>query len=207
MQRGAVDAPQSKGFEIALGCPATALILGLVEEHQKGDPAARSQDGVTGWSCSPWAWKVGWEVWISSVMGWTCFLVRLNGIKQAVVSYVLIGNVNVLHSSCAPHGNAAELSCHRAVPACCRSPGKREVASEVFVGVAGRADELTMAVLGVWRGKGRVTQKCQCPGVVTQTRLWKGMWWELNNALSWWLVQGTQRDLTLPAWGSRVWLQ
>lgn len=45
MQRGAVDAPQSKGFEIAPGCPATALILGLVEKQQKGEPAALSWDG------------------------------------------------------------------------------------------------------------------------------------------------------------------
>lgn len=54
-----------------------------------------------------------------------------------------------------PQGNAAELRCPRAVPVCCRSPGKREVPTQVFlVEIAGGAgEELTVAVLGVGRGK------------------------------------------------------
>lgn len=58
MQQEVLDAPESEGFEIALGCPATALILGLMEKQQKGDPAALSQAGATGchcWFCSLWA--------------------------------------------------------------------------------------------------------------------------------------------------------
>lgn len=67
----------------------------------------------------------------------------------------------MLHSSCAPSGNASELSCHSS-SVCCRSPGKREVAFEVFVvGVAGGADEeLTMAVLVCGEGREGVTRKC-----------------------------------------------
>lgn len=75
------------------------------------------------------------------------------------------------------------LSCHRAVPVCHRSSGKREVPSEEFVvEAAGGADELPM---GVWGGKKESKTELPFPGVDRWIHLWKGTQWELSDGLSW----------------------
>lgn len=88
----------------------------------------------------------------------------------------------MLHSSCAQVEML--LSCHREVPLCksCKSPGKREVPSQVFVVEVAGGAELTM---GVWGGERESKTEMAFLGVVRWTHLWKGIQWELSKGLSW----------------------
>lgn len=58
----------------------------------------------------------------------------------------------------------------------CRSPGKREVSTQVFVVevVRGADEELTVAVLGMGRGKRESKTEMPFPGAVTCTHCRRG---------------------------------